>query len=246
MEQEDQLKAEVKKAKEELIDLKNQKKLGLISEEEYFIKKESIEELLNELNAALHPDKKTKVKNKKKDKKIEEEADDGKRFDLEKEMALLLEQYQVEVEDPIITIFIKISNNKIEKIHLSIKDKANPILKLDKNLLYLGDPFEYNESLSKWKQGIPIYFIEIIREFERYILDMLGTDFKPDFDTESERTHVLLKAREFLDAKNNAKASYLYDYAAELSMILGETGVADAYRKKIHKLQMHMKGEFIL
>ncbi|MBD3226590.1 MAG: hypothetical protein GF329_00245 [Candidatus Lokiarchaeota archaeon] len=161
-------------------------------------------------------------------------------------MELLLEHYQIEAEGSLITIYLTISVNKTEKLYLSIKDKEHPILKLHKNLLYLGDPFVYLESLKKWEAGNPVHFVEIIREFEKYLLDILGMDAKSNFDLEEERSHILERARKYLANNELGKASYLYDYAAELSVRLGEDKIADAYRKKIHKLQLRKKGQIVL
>lgn len=161
-------------------------------------------------------------------------------------MELLLKEYQVDVEESVITIYINLSVNRTEKVYLSIKDPTHPILKLHKNLLYLGDPFDYLESLKSWKSGNPVHFVEIIREFESYFLKILDINEKTSFDVDQERKHILERARKYLEEKEFGKASYLYDYAAELSARLGEDKVAEAYRKKVHKLQKHIHGEFIL
>lgn len=160
-------------------------------------------------------------------------------------MELLLEHYQIEAEGFLITIYLNVSKNKTEKVYLSIKDKEHPILKLHKNLLYLGDPFVYLESLKMWKKGNPVHFVEIIAEFENYLLEILGLA-KSNLDLKKERAHILKRAREYLVKNELGKASYLYDYAAELSVKLGEDKIADAYRKKIHKLQLRKKGQIML
>lgn len=179
-------------------------------------------------------------------KKVNGDITSIKEFNLEKEIELIIQKYQVEVEKSIMTIFLPLSKNRTEKIYLSFKDKSHPILKLSKNLLYLGDPHDYLNTLKEWKQEKPVHLVEIIQELEQYLLNILGTESKLDFDLEKERLHVLNRARKFLSEKKLAIASYLYDYVADLSKRMGENGIADAYRNKVHKLRAHMRGEFIL
>ncbi|MHA1270253.1 MAG: hypothetical protein ACTSPY_10740 [Candidatus Helarchaeota archaeon] len=246
MDLEKQILKDINDLRNDLKDLESKYELGLILEEEYKVQKKEIEEKIDELKERIKYLKKAKEKTNKKVKKINGSLDSIAEFNIQKEMELLLQNYQIEVEKSIVTIFITISVNRTEKIYLSIKDPKHIILKLSKNLLYLGDPFDYLQTLKLWRQKKPVHLVEIVHEFEDFLLDLLGMDSKSSFDLDQERSLILERARKFLKEKQLGKASYLYDYAAELSSRLGEEKVAVAYRKKVHKLQSSMKGEFIL
>jgi len=246
MELEKKLLEEIHNLKEELQDLKSKYELGLYTKEEYKEKKEEKEIELHKLKEKLHLLKKSKKKILKKEDKLESDLLEKYEFNIQEEMELLLKKYQVEVEQSIVTIFLPISKNKTEKIYLSLKDKKRPILKLGKDLLYLGEPTEYLETLKLWRLGQPVHIVEIINEFEKYLLNLLGIDKKLELEIEEERMFVLERARMFLNKKEYNKASYLYDYVADLSSKMGEDGVANAYRQKVHKLQLLKKGEIEL
>ncbi|MHA1309927.1 MAG: hypothetical protein ACTSWR_08075 [Candidatus Helarchaeota archaeon] len=246
MDVEKELLKEIKKLEKNLSDLNSKYKSRLIEKASYEKSKRMIEEKIQDLKERLNYLKRARDKLSGKTEKKEQDYETIREFDLQKEMELLLKHYQIELEQSIITIFITISINRTEKIFLSIKDKYHPILKLNKNLLYLGDPFEYLETLKMWKQGKLVHIVDIIQEFERYLLDIIGMGSQSTFDLYQERKHILERARKFLKEKELGKATYLYDYAAELSSRLGEDKVAAAYRNKVHKLRAHMKGEFIL
>ncbi len=228
-----QLEKELDQAWEELKQLKEAVKQGQIGVEPFKQSKLEIEARIDDLSKRIYYINKAIRKIPDKEEWITQEAN------------LLMNEYQVDIinnEIAHLRIYLTISVHETWVIEVNFSDPKVPLFKIPADLPQLiGNPYETIKSLREWRGKPEEHLINIIREIEQTLLNLELTKSLPEL--ELERGRVMAQAKKMEDEKSYQRATYFYNYAADISERIGNQAIAMVCRMKAKKLTEEMERE---